>query len=115
MSDDGSTAVEKKGRGRAKANGTQSEAKGDTKKRGRPPAATRTKESTKSSDDEQAPVAKRGRGRPKGSKKKAAAKGKSAPVEGRGRGRPRKDPVKDAASTDEEQDEDYEDEGSEEQ
>lgn len=52
------------------------EAKSDTKKRGRPPAATRTKESTKSSDDEQAPVAKRGRGRPKGSKKKAAAKGK---------------------------------------
>lgn len=52
------------------------EAKGDTKKRGRPPAAARTKESTKSSDDEQAPVAKRGRGRPKGSKKKAAAKGK---------------------------------------
>lgn len=52
------------------------EAKSDTKKRGRPPAATRTKESTKSSDDEQAPVAKRGRGRPKGSKKKSAAKGK---------------------------------------
>lgn len=52
------------------------EAKGDSKKRVRPPAATRTKESTKSSDDEQAPVAKRGRGRPKGSKKKAAAKGK---------------------------------------
>lgn len=49
----------------------QQEAKADTKKRGRTPAA-KPKESTKSSDDEQAPVAKRGRGRPKGSKKKAA-------------------------------------------
>ncbi|KAI8428642.1 hypothetical protein MSG28_007373 [Choristoneura fumiferana] len=116
MSDDGSTAVEKKGRGRPKANGTQAEAKADTKKRGRPPAATKAKESTKSSDDEQAPVAKRGRGRPKGSKKRAAApKAKGGSGEGRGRGRPRKDappPRKDAASTEEEQDDEDEDEGS---
>lgn len=99
MSDDGSTVVEKKGRGRPKSNGTQSvsiqivyvvylvstfmywlrlilhqEPKGDSKKRGRPPAATKAKESAKSSDDEQAPIAKRGRGRPKGTKKRAAPK-----------------------------------------
>lgn len=102
MSDDGSTVVEKKGRGRPKSNGTQSvsiriymsryckhfilflpfcilfhqEPKGDSKKRGRPPAATKAKESAKSSDDEQAPIAKRGRGRPKGSKKRAVPKAK---------------------------------------
>lgn len=52
------------------------EPKGDSKKRGRPPAPTKAKESAKSSDDEQAPIAKRGRGRPKGSKKRAAPKAK---------------------------------------
>lgn len=49
------------------------EAKGDSKKRGRPAAPAKVKESKNSSDEEQAPVVKRGRGRPKGSKKKAAA------------------------------------------
>lgn len=52
------------------------EAKGEAKKRGRPPVAAKTKESTKSSDDEQPPVVKRGRGRPKGSKRKAPTKAK---------------------------------------
>jgi len=120
MSDDEAVVVEKRGRGRPKSNGNTpaAEPKVDSKKRGRPPGATKpAKETEKSSDDEEAPVVKRGRGRPKGTKKKVPARGKTAATpesKGRGRGRKEAAPPKKDASSDEEQDEDEEEEGSDE-
>jgi len=111
MSDEGSTAVEKKRGGRpAKADKGAGDAEvKETKKRGKPAA---DKTDVKKTDDGEAPV-KRGRGRPpKGEKKAAAAKPKAKGATGK-RGRPKK--VEKKEESEEEVDEDAEEENGEEE